>query len=67
MSAARETKNLAMAQPERAKALHAKLVAWRESVKAPMPKPNKGGDDAAATEKKKKGKKKAGKKKRGRR
>jgi arylsulfatase A-like enzyme len=54
-----ETKNLATAQPERAKSLHAKLVAWRESVKAPMPKPNKGGDDAAATEKKKKGKKKA--------
>ena len=54
-----ETKNLATAQPERAKALHAKLVAWRESIKAPMPKPNKGGDDAAAAEKKKKGKKKA--------
>jgi arylsulfatase A-like enzyme len=52
-----ESKNLATAEPERAKALHAKLVTWRESVKAPMPTVNKG--DNAATEKKKKAKRKA--------
>ena len=32
-----ETRNLAAAIPERTKALHAKLVAWRADVKAPMP------------------------------
>jgi hypothetical protein len=32
-----ETKNLAASQPERAKELHAKLVAWRTAIKAPMP------------------------------
>ena len=53
-----ESKNLASTQPERAKAMYAKLVAWRESVKAPMPTPNKG-DGAPATAKKKKGGKKA--------
>jgi arylsulfatase A-like enzyme len=53
-----ESKNLASTQPERAKAMHAKLVAWRESVKAPMPTPNKG-DAAPVTAKKKKGGKKA--------
>jgi arylsulfatase A-like enzyme len=52
-----ETKNLASSEPERAKAMHAKLVAWRAAVKAPMPTPNTPGD-AAATEKKKKGRKK---------
>ena len=53
-----ETKNLVSTEPERAKALHAKLVAWREAIKAPMPTPNKG-NNGAATEKKKKGKRKA--------
>jgi hypothetical protein len=53
-----ETKNLAATESERAKTLHAKLLAWREAVKAPMPAANKG-DSSPATEKKKKGKKKA--------
>jgi arylsulfatase A-like enzyme len=35
-----ETNNLAAAMPEKATALHTKLVAWREEVKAPMPTPN---------------------------
>lgn len=35
-----ETNNLASAMPDKAKELHARLVAWREEVKAPMPKPN---------------------------
>lgn len=59
-----ETKNIAASQPERAKDLHAKLVAWRAAVKAPMPTPNPNhgtsGKSADTTEKKKaKGKKKA--------
>jgi arylsulfatase A-like enzyme len=52
-----ETKNLAASEPERAKALHAKLAAWRQSVNAPMPTPNTGA--AAEPEKKRKGTKKA--------
>ena len=52
-----ETKNLATAEPERTKAMYAKLLAWRAAVKAPMPQPNT--PDAAAAQKKKKGKKKA--------
>jgi arylsulfatase A-like enzyme len=36
-----ETKNLAKEQPEKAKELHAKMVAWRADIKAPMPTPNK--------------------------
>ncbi len=32
-----EKKNLAAAQPEKAKELHKQLVAWREQIKAPMP------------------------------
>ena len=60
-----ESKNLAAAQPERAKELHAKLVAWRAAVKAPMPTPNPDRNRAdqsapsAAEKKKGKGKKKA--------
>ena len=54
-----ESKNLASAQPERAKALHAKLVAWREAIKAPMPTANQGGAAPAAGKKKGKGRKKA--------
>ena len=58
-----ESKNLATTNPAKAKELHAKLVAWRTAIKAPMPQPNKP-DAAAATEKKKgKGKKKAAKEK----
>jgi arylsulfatase A-like enzyme len=33
--------NLAEKEPERVKELHAKLVAWRKAVGAPMPTPNK--------------------------
>ena len=35
-----ETNNLAAKQPEKAKELHAKLIAWREEVGAPMPTKN---------------------------
>ncbi len=35
-----ETKNLAAVEPERARALHARLVAWRKQVAAPMPQRN---------------------------
>jgi arylsulfatase A-like enzyme len=48
-----ETKNLATDMPDKAKELHARLVAWRKEVNAPMPTKN----DGKATEKpKKKGK-----------
>jgi arylsulfatase A-like enzyme len=43
-----ETKNLAQSQPDKAKELHACLVAWREDVNAPMPLKNdvpKSGDE----------------------
>jgi len=54
-----ESKNLAAMQPERAQELHAKLVAWRAAVKAPMPTPNlnrgSASDTAPASAKKKKG------------
>ena len=35
-----ETKNLADKNPDQAKKLHAKLIAWRKEVKAVMPTPN---------------------------
>ena len=53
-----ESKNLAATMPGKTKELHAKLVAWRAAVKAPMPAKNDGaarGEDAA--KKKGKGKK----------
>ncbi len=54
-----ESKNLATAQPDRTKAMHARLVAWRAEIKAPMPRKS-GPEDALPPEKKKgKGKKKA--------
>lgn len=37
-----ETRNLAADMPERARQMHAQLVAWRESVSAPMPTRNDG-------------------------
>ncbi len=37
-----ESKNLANAMPEKATELHKRLIAWRESVNAPMPTPNDG-------------------------
>jgi len=35
-----EKNNLAVQMPVKAKELHARLVAWRTEIKAPMPKPN---------------------------
>lgn len=35
-----EKQNLAATQPEKAKELHRRLVAWRAAIKAPMPTPN---------------------------
>jgi arylsulfatase A-like enzyme len=52
-----ETKNLAAEMPEKAKELHARLVAWRKEVNAPMPTKNDG--SAAAGPPKKKGKRKS--------
>ncbi len=37
-----ETKNLAKENPDKAKELHARLVAWRAEVNAPMPTKNEG-------------------------
>ena len=42
-----ETKNLAQENPAKAKELHARLVAWRAAVKAPMPAKNDGTTKAA--------------------
>jgi arylsulfatase A-like enzyme len=56
-----ESKNLATTMPDKAKELHAKLVAWRAAVKAPMPAKNDGGASDDAAKKKGKGKKKAAK------
>lgn len=52
-----ETKNLATAMPEKAKELHAKLVAWRAAVKAPMPTKNEATGNADSEKKKRKKKK----------
>jgi arylsulfatase A-like enzyme len=54
-----ETKNLATAQPEKARELHTKMIAWRESVGAKMPTPN---TPSEAPKKKGKGKGKGKKK-----
>ena len=48
-----ETKNLATTNPEKAKELHARLMAWRQETNAPMPTPNKAGASAEAAPKKK--------------
>jgi arylsulfatase A-like enzyme len=58
-----ETKNLANAEPEKTAALRAKLVAWRESVKAPMPEKNVVDPNAPAASVRKKGKGKKAKEK----
>lgn len=55
-----EQKNLAAENPEKAKELHAKMLAWRESIKAPMPAKN---TEQKAAEPAKKGKGKGKKKK----
>jgi arylsulfatase A-like enzyme len=52
-----ESKNLATEMPDKAKELHAKMIAWRESVKAPMPVKNVP-QTGAEPKKKGKGKKK---------
>jgi arylsulfatase A-like enzyme len=57
-----EKTNLAEKLPDKAKELHAKMVAWREAIKAPMPTPNtevKTGTDAAPNAKKGRKKKNA--------
>jgi arylsulfatase A-like enzyme len=54
-----ETRNLATARPEKAKELHAKMLAWRAATNAPMPTRNTGAAASApAREKKGGGKKK---------
>jgi hypothetical protein len=56
-----ETKNFATEMPDKAKALHARLVAWRAEVKAPMPAKNVPASTPAANAPKKgKGKSKPG-------
>jgi arylsulfatase A-like enzyme len=50
-----EKNNLAATQPAKAKELHAKLVAWRTAIKAPMPTPNTLTADAASVKKRKAG------------
>jgi hypothetical protein len=58
-----ETKNLATTNPDKAKELHARLIAWRQETGAPMPTPNKkaeAGETAPNAKKTGKGKKKAG-------
>ncbi|MCX6955682.1 MAG: sulfatase [Verrucomicrobia bacterium] len=55
-----EARNLATAMPEKTGELHARLVAWRAAVKAPMPAKNDGAAAPDGAKKKKgKGKKKA--------
>ncbi|MBM3854867.1 MAG: sulfatase [Verrucomicrobia bacterium] len=53
-----ETKNLAAAQPEKAKELHAKMLAWRTATNAPMPTKNTGATASAPSKEKKGGGKK---------
>jgi arylsulfatase A-like enzyme len=49
-----QTNNLAASSPEKTKELHAKLVAWRKELNAPMPTPNTEQTAPAAGGKKKK-------------
>jgi arylsulfatase A-like enzyme len=49
-----EKNDLAAAQPERAKALHEKLLAWRKEVDAPMPRAKTAADEAAGKQRKRK-------------
>ena len=55
-----ETKNLVADMPDKAKELHARLVAWRKEVNAPMPTKNDGTAAGGAAKKKGKGKGKEG-------
>lgn len=56
-----ETKNLAATMPDKTKALHAKLVAWRAAVKAPMPAKNGATTNEEPAKKRGKGKRKQAK------
>ena len=47
-----ESRDLSAEHPDRAAALHAKLVAWRKHVKAPMPTPHTPDPDAVVKKKK---------------
>ncbi len=58
-----ETQNLATVQSERAKELHAEMIAWRERVGAKMPTPNTPVEAAEKMKGKGKGKGKGKKKK----
>ncbi len=49
-----EKTDRAAAQPEKAKELHEKLQAWRQSVSAPMPRPKTPADEAAGKQRKRK-------------
>jgi arylsulfatase A-like enzyme len=51
-----EKSNLATQQPEKTRELHAKMIAWREAIKAPMPAPNTGIKSASTDAKPGKGK-----------
>ena len=53
--------DLAKSEPERAKALHGELVAWRKELNAPLPTPNRAvaADDAKASDSPKPKKKRA--------
>lgn len=55
-----EAHDLASAIPERAKPLHARLVAWRKQVGAPMPTPRVAGDTPGPDREKAGGRPKAG-------
>ena len=49
-----EQQNLAATQPNRAKDLQARLVAWRKAIQAPMPTPNQPETAAKKTTRKQK-------------
>ena len=54
-----ESKNLAKEMPDKAKELHAKMLAWREAIHAPMPTKNDGSKSTDTPDEPKKGKGKA--------
>jgi len=54
-----ETNNLAMQMPEKTKELHAKMLAWREAIHAPMPIPNTNDTSKVKIREKKRNKKAA--------
>lgn len=54
-----ERRDLSGEQPERAKAMHAQLAVWRESIKAPMPTPRVDNKADAPAKKRKKDKAKS--------